>query len=127
MHKNSPLSRLVVDELAIAEDEIAAALERYVRLTGDGQVVFEEAFTRLKARDQVLCVLLAVRAAQLLGLRTESALTPQEIVAVTGMAGGTVRPKLSALVRERLVAKGNAGYEIPVHALARATAEIGKS
>ena len=41
------------------------------------------------------------------------------------MPGGTVRPKLTALVKARLVAKDESGkYTVPLHAVKRATSEI---
>lgn len=121
MTTESGLRRLVVTPDVIAEDEIADALERYVRLTPEGDVVFHEAFGQLKAREQVLCLLLALRAAEMLGLRGSCSLTPQEVSKASGMAGGTVRPKLSALVKARLVSKDEGKYCIPIHAVAVAT------
>lgn len=121
MATKGPLDRLMVKEDALAEGHVAAALEQYVGLTSSGGIVLKGAFDDLKAREQVLCILLAMRAAQLLGLKGEAGLTPLEIVEVSGMAGGTVRPKLSELVKSRLVAKEGGRYEVPMHALLRAT------
>jgi hypothetical protein len=76
-------------------------LEPYVRFAGRGELVLQPEFDRLSAEHKLVCVLLSVKAQQLLGMRDTDDVAPQEIVTLTGMAAGTVRPGLAALIRAR--------------------------
>jgi hypothetical protein len=114
------LHGLIVDESTVARDELAAALSPYVRFTGDGRLLLEPAFDELSADRKVVCVLLAFQALAILELRDDASATPAEIVELSGMPAGTVRPKLSALLKQRRVAKTADGYTLPLHAARRA-------
>ena len=118
MHEK--LEDLVVDETEVARDEIAAALAGYLRITRTGDLLPEPAFDELPAEHRVLCVLLALQAAHMLGLRSDGAATPTDVVAASGMPAGTVRPKLSALLKARYVVRVDHKYSLPVHATRRA-------
>ncbi|HEX7133467.1 MAG TPA: hypothetical protein VF228_12890, partial [Iamia sp.] len=61
----------------------------------------------------ILVVLLGLRAAHLLGLRSSWGATPTQLAHLAGMPTGTVRPKLSALSKERLVSKDGHEYLVP--------------
>jgi DNA-binding IclR family transcriptional regulator len=56
----------------------------------------------------------------MIGIRSESGATPSQLVQLTGLPPGTVRPKLSELVKLRLVAKRGDAYEVPIHSISRA-------
>ena len=114
------LKRLVVEEADLAEADLADALEPYLRFTSDGQLLLEDGFEALSAKDRVLCLLLGLRAMEMLGLRPQATAKPAEIVRVSGMPPGTVRPKLSQLTRERYATKGADGYSLPLHSARRA-------
>jgi len=116
-----PLAELVVDEAAIARGELAEVLEAFVRLTKGGDLIFEPAFDSLTAHQRVCCVLLSLRAGEMLGFRAGPGATPKEIVELSGMPAGTVRPKLVDLTKRRLARKANGRYEIPVATLRAAS------
>jgi hypothetical protein len=118
--KMTKLEDLVVDESTIAADDLAGTLEAYARFTSDGHLYLQPAFNDLPAEHQVLCVLLGVQALHLLGYRERDDATPAEIVEISGMAPGTVRPKLSTLVKRRAVVKSERRYSLPLHAATRA-------
>jgi hypothetical protein len=120
MEAEDPLAALVVDETLLAREELAAVLGPFVRFTASGGLLLEKAFDHLTTLQRVGCVLLAMRAAELLGLRDRPGARPREIVAVSGMPPGTVRPKLGALVRERIAVKEADEYMIPGHGIRRA-------
>jgi hypothetical protein len=117
-----PLQALVVDEQELAREELAQALAPFVQLTKEGSLWFQASFDSLSALDKVRCVLLAVKALHLLGLRETEQVTPSELCDLSGMAAGTVRPKLSALLRDRDAAKSGGKYVLPPHAIRRAVA-----
>lgn len=119
-----PLKDLVVDEASFARDELARALKPYVQLGREGGLWLLEPFDGLPARAKVICVLLAVKAQYLLDFRATDGAQPQELVDLSRMAAGTVRPKLSELNRSRLVAKTGSGYTIPDPMSRRALAEL---
>lgn len=118
------LEGLIVDEEQIARTELAEGLRPYLRLTRGGELVFEPAFDALKAQQKVCVTLLGVRAAALMGLRDDAGSSPTELVQLSGLPPGTIRPKLSELLKLRLVAKKADRYEIPSHSLGRAMKSI---
>lgn len=120
------LDALVVDEMAVAREDVAGALARFVRFTRSGELLLEPEFDELNAEQRVLCVLLAVQAQRMLGLRDTDEVTPGEVVALSGMPEGTVRPKLSTLLKSRQVAKSAGRYSMPIHSARRAIAVLGR-
>ena len=120
-----PLEYLLADEDAFARETLASALAPLLKLSRSGDLFLEPAFSKLKARQQVLAVLLGLKAAEMLGIRESAATTPGEIVELSGMAPGTVRPKLSELLRERLIVRRKeGGYEVPVSAANQAVERL---
>lgn len=114
------LDALVVNEADVARDEIAAALRPFLRFTRDGGLLLEPGFEALSTENQVLCLLLGLRALEMLGLRRTAQASPTELVELSGMAAGTVRPKLSALRKSRRIIRVGSSYELPVHLARRA-------
>jgi hypothetical protein len=109
---HDPLAALVVDEDSIAREELAAGLASYVQLTKEGGIWPLPAFEALTSADKVLCLLLAFRAMSMLDLRENDRVGPAELVEMSGMPPGTVRPKLSKLVEKRLVVRDKREYWI---------------
>jgi hypothetical protein len=114
------LSSLIVDEQTLTRDELARVLGPYVAFSSGGALVIEPAFDRLSAQHRVLCVVLALQALHALGLRKDVAAAPAEIVDLSGMPPGTVRPKLSILLRGRWITRAKDGrYCVPLSSLRR--------
>lgn len=120
MPVEDPLSTLFADEEDLAREEIAEVLRPLLRFTKDGALILEDGFQRLTTLQQVTAVLLSFKALYLLGVRDAPGATPQEIIDTSGMAPGSVRPKLSELSGRRLVAKQGREYSIPTHAARKA-------
>jgi hypothetical protein len=116
---------LVVDETEVAREGLASVLSAFVRFTRSGDLLLQADFEELDAERKVLCLLLAMRAANLLGLRAEPGALPRELVLASGMPGGTVRPKLSGLLEQRLIARDGGRYVVPAHAITRVASLIG--
>jgi hypothetical protein len=122
-----PLRELLVNEEELTRTDLAAALRPYVRMTENGQLMPTAEFDRLSALARAACVLLAFRAQHALGIRETSTASPSDVEAASGMPGGTVRPKLSQLVNDRLAIRSRDGYEIPLHAMRRTAELIGRN
>jgi hypothetical protein len=122
--KADPLETLLVDEETIAREELAELLAPYVGITKAGGLVLTDNVTSLKAADRLIAVLLGAWAANLLGLRPRAGATPGELVALSGLPAGTVRPKLSELTKRCLVAKQGSEYVVPLASVRLAAAVL---
>jgi hypothetical protein len=125
MADQDPLSQLLVDQDSIARDELASGLAPYVQLTEQGGLWPLPPFEDLDSGTKVLCTLLAVKAMSLLGLRESDRVAPIELVEMSGMPPGTVRPKLSRLAEKRLIAKSGGQYWISTHGARKALEALG--
>lgn len=123
--QDDPLQSLILDDQDLARDELAVALLPYVRFTKQGQIVLEKAFDDLSTRRKVCCILLAYRVLHMLGLRDSAGVRSSDMETETGMPGGTVRPKLSELKKERIADQDDKNWTIPTHALRRAVEVVG--
>jgi hypothetical protein len=112
MPATDPLASLLIDEDDVAREELAAGLAPYVQITRQGGLMPLPAFEGLTAADKVLALLLSVKAMKMLGLRDGERVGPAELIELSGMPGGTVRPKLSSLVKKRLIIKDDHEYWI---------------
>jgi hypothetical protein len=102
----------LVDEDDVAREELAAGLAPFIQLTKQGGLLPRPAFEGLSAVDKVLTLLLSIKAMKMLGLRDSERVGPADLIALSGMPGGTVRPKLSALAGKRLIVKDDHEYWI---------------
>lgn len=112
MANSDPLSALLVDEDEVARDELATGLAPYIQITKQGGLLPKPAFEGLSAADKVLTLLLSIKAMKMLGLRDDERVGPAELIELSVMPGGTVRPKLSALAGKRLIVKDGHEYWI---------------
>jgi len=119
-----PLASLIVDEDSIAREELAAGLKPYVQLSKKGGLWLQTPFDELDSATKVLCLLLAIKAQAMLDLRESDQASPAELIEISGMPGGTVRPKLSKLVEKRFLAKADREYRVPPAAVRKALAEL---
>jgi len=121
---DDPLKELLLDPEGVAREDLANALRPFVQFDADGGLWLHDQFDQLSSEDKVICLLLANRAQQLLGLREDGGATPQQLIDMGQMAGGTVRPKLSKLLKERKIAKSGSEYHLPPPAIRRAVTRL---
>jgi uncharacterized membrane protein (UPF0136 family) len=112
MANADPLAALLVDENDVAREELASGLAPFVQITKQGGLLPLEPFEGLNSANKVLTLLLAIKAMRMLELRDNERVGPAELTEMSGMAAGTVRPKLSALASNRLIAKDGPEYWI---------------
>lgn len=112
MATSDPLSTLLVDEDDVARDELAAGLTPFIQITKQGGLLPRPAFEKLSTADKVLTLVLSIKAMKMLGLRESERVGPAELIELSGMPAGTVRPKLSALAKGRLIVNDDHEYWI---------------
>ena len=100
---------------------LAKLLTPHVRLDPDtGKIYFTQHPPKLNTKQQVLVYLLARLALAQKNPNYTTVATTKDVEEGTGLPGGTVRPKLSELLKERIISKTEAGYLIEVTNLLRA-------
>jgi hypothetical protein len=124
MNSDDPLKGLLIDTGSVAREEVAAALAPLLQFDESGGVWLLDPFDQLSSENKVMCLLLAVKAQQLLGLREEDSATPQDLAELGQMSGGTIRPKLAKLLKNRQVAKTGQAYHLPPPAMRRAVTRL---
>jgi hypothetical protein len=115
------LEDLLVDEAAFDRDALAEALLDYVRLGRSGELRPGPKWGGLSRLGRVLAVLLAGKAAWALGLRADENTGASEVTTLSGLPGGTVRPKLRIL-RERSLVEQSADGRYRVSSMAMSSA-----
>jgi hypothetical protein len=120
-----PLEALLVDENTVAREELAKGLAPFLQLTNEGSVLPLPSFDDLDSKTKVLCALLGIKALAMLGRRESDRVSPAELIEMTNMAPGTVRPKLSKLAEERLITKADGAYWIGTHGARTALRRLG--
>jgi hypothetical protein len=126
MQTEDPLSKLLLDATEADRALIAGALTDRVGIDGSsGRIVLLPGYGAMNARQKVLTVLLAAKAAHLLGLRDTELISVLETVATSGLPRGTVAPKLKELRESRLVGQGtDRAYYVPNALLQRVVEEL---
>lgn len=119
-----------LDQVFVKTEEVAGAqrallaqiILRYASIISDtGEVHFKPTFDDLGAKQKILLYLLCRLAIATRPNTTFTvAVTPTELEKITMLPGGTVRPKLTELVRDRIVVKSGDGYSVPAMNLQRA-------
>ena len=110
-----PLRELLVDAAEVDRRQIATTLKGRVGIDSKtGRLQLLPGYNQLDARRKVLAVLLARKAAFLLEITDDDALTNKEVTEITGLAAGTAAPSLKSLRELRLVSQGDGkAYFIP--------------
>jgi hypothetical protein len=120
-----PLDQLFVKSEQVAGEQraiLAQLILPYASINADtGDVYFKATFDDLSTKQKILLYLLCRLA---LSTRPNTTFTvtvsPIEIEKATMLPGGTVRPKLTELVKDRIIVKSGEGYSVPAVNLQRA-------
>ena len=112
-----PLDALFVDTREIDRAALASALAAYVVIdSATNDIRLLPAADDLNSRRQVLVVMLALKAAHLVGAIDHAQATPKRLSEASGIPGGTVRPSLADLVKWRMITKcADGSYVIEGH------------
>lgn len=110
------LEDLLVDPNEVDEELLAAILLPYTRIEKEsGKITFTEEWSKLNNKNKILIYLAARKALVTIKMldKEEEAQAPNEIEAITGIKGGSLRPALMELLQEKLIAKNPNGYYVP--------------
>lgn len=121
-----PLSELLVDSAEVDRQAIANALRGVVGVDPKTKaVVTQHGFDALNARQQVVALLLGAKVAHLLEVLGTDGLATREVVASSGLAGGTARPTLRYLLEKRYISQDSEGrYYIAHHQVPSAIEQL---
>lgn len=122
---NDPLDQLFVKAEQVEGEQralLAQLILPYASINADtGDVHFKTTFDDLSTKQKLLLYLLCRLA---LSTRPNTTFTtsvsPIEVEKATNLPGGTIRPKLSELVKDRIAVKNGDGYYVPAMNLHRA-------
>ncbi len=106
-----------------AREKLARLIVPFVKIHAEsGKIGFnQDASARLGPKQKILVFLLARLALSTRNPAHPAALPPKQIESETDMPGGTVRPKLADLVKERIVFKDESGkYSVRPSSISRA-------
>ncbi len=120
-----PLDQLFVKTEQVEGEHkaiLAQIILPYASINADtGEVHFKATFDDLGTKQKLLLYLLCRLALSTRPNTTFTvAVSPIEIEKATMLPGGTVRPKLTELVKERIVIRSGDGYSVPAVNLQRA-------
>lgn len=113
--ENDPLAELLVDAAQIDRRAIADAIKGKVAIDQkSSRVVALPAYDALDARRKILAILLARKAAHLLGVVPTEGLSNKDVTSETGLPPGTAAPSLKSLRELRLVGQDESkAYMVP--------------
>lgn len=123
-----PLSELLVDSAEVDRQAIANALRGVVGVGPKTKaVVTQHGFDALNSRQQVVALLLGAKVAHLLDVLDSDGLATREVVASSGLAGGTARPTLRYLLEKRFISQDSeARYYIAHHQVPAAIEQLSR-
>jgi len=110
---NTKLTDLIKKDEEIKGELLAEALFPYMNFTESGELLPSESFKKLSSKAKVLVVLLSGVALLQLGIRQTDRMAPKDVVEMSAIPAGTVRPALKELLEEKVVAIRNGEYQIP--------------
>lgn len=113
-----PLDQLFVKTEQVEGENraiLAQLILPYASINADtGEIHFKTTFDDLSAKQKLLLYLLCRLALSTRPNTTFTvAVSPVEIQKDTNLPGGTIRPKLTELVKARIVVKSGEGYYVP--------------
>lgn len=115
------LENLLVDEQEISEEILHDLLTEYIRIgKQSGDLIPQQPFQELTAKDKVVIVLLSQRARHELDMVESEWMTPSEISEQSGVKKGTIYPTVRELSNEGIAEDGDGSYRIPAHSINQA-------
>lgn len=115
------LENLLIDEEEVSEEILHDLLTNYIRIgKQSGDLMPQDAFHDLTAKQKVVIVLLSQRARHELEMVETEWLSPTEISQQSGVKKGTVYPVVREIDNEGLIENEDGSYRVPSHSIGRA-------
>ncbi|CQH65255.1 uncharacterized protein HHUB_6088 (plasmid) [Halobacterium hubeiense] len=119
--KQRTLENLLVDEQEISEEILHDLLADYIGIgKQSGDLIPQQPFRELTAKEKVVIVLLSQRARHELDMVETEWMTPTEISDQSGVKKGTIYPTVRELDNDGIVEDDDGSYRIPAHGLQEA-------
>lgn len=113
MEKQNKLSNLIVKD-DLNEEALHLILDRFVRIQADSsKIITLPDFSKIKARDAIIVLLLGFKALKLLALRENEGVGPKEIHTLSGVNLSTVKNTLRDLESDNLASSEKGKYSVP--------------
>ncbi len=114
MSDQSSLEDLLVDEEQLNEELLANTVGEYVNIGKDsGDLIPDEAYNDLTAREKVVVALLAQKARSELDMAEEEWLSPSDLSELSGVKKGTIYPAVRDLADDGVARDKDGEYMIP--------------
>jgi len=125
--EKDPLRRLLLDAAEIDRAALAEALAERVGIdTKTGRIALLPGYATLNSRQKALAVVLAAKAAFLLEIRENEAISASELTSSSGLPSGTAGPSLRELNQRGLAAQTkDRAYYVPNARLKAAIEALG--
>lgn len=116
---DNPFEKLIRSKVELDHEyqqRLADILEPYIWIDPEqGEVVFKNSAPNITAREKIFVFLLGLKVIAHINTDIEGISSPSEIVELTGLPGGTVRPRLKSLFEEKLLSRDERGYKVADH------------
>src|SRR3989344_1213747 len=116
MNDDNPLQKLMVDAEALDKGKLASLIMGNLGISQTGEVIILAGFNTLTTKSKILSLLLARKAAKVMGLTERETANTKDITQKTGLPDGTVGRELFELKTARLISNEN-GYFVPDYAI----------
>jgi hypothetical protein len=114
------LENLIVDEETLNEELIYDVLSKFIRITKTSKTIIPTGdFSKLSEKNKIIVFLLARKAMKALNILESEMAGPKEISKETGVSYNSVKPYLSALYKEKILAKQGTEYLLPNYNLVK--------
>lgn len=113
MEKQNKLSDLIVKN-DLNDEALHFILDRFIRIQADSsKIITLPDFSKLKAKDAIIVLLLGFKALKLLGLREDEGVGPKEIHTLSGINLSTVKNTLRDLESDNRASSEKGKYYVP--------------
>lgn len=116
--KDRTLENLLVNEQDMGEEILHNTLSEYIRIgSQSGDLIPQQPFRQLTAKEKTIIVLLSQLARQKLGMVESEWLSPSDISSQSGVKKGTIYPTVRELSNDGIVEDDDGSYRIPAHSI----------
>lgn len=117
--KETPLSRLMVEEGELNEQLLCDILEPYIRFSKKGELSFTENYSKITRYGRIIIILLSQKAKARLINNENEKLRPVDIAKISGVSKKTVDSALDKFKKRGLTNSEERKHYVPKYSLPR--------